>query len=74
MRAFEFLVGLRFLPDSKEGAKLGRPSNGEIRRWLVNHAVIINSVKPLPGAEVQFPITDLVFFPNFKHKCTMVGT
>jgi hypothetical protein len=40
MNAFEYLKSMESnLPSSKEGKKLGRPSNSEIRRWLTNGSI-----------------------------------
>ena len=72
MTAFEYLKSLPYLPDSKEGRKYGQPSNSEIRRWLMKKSVIINGIKPLPGDEVNFPIRELIFFPEGKSKTTML--
>ena len=71
MTAFDFLKNLPYLPSSKEGCKTGRPSNSEIRRWLISHSVVINGIKPLPDDEVKMPITELIFFPKSPLKTTM---
>lgn len=70
MIALDFLRSIKWLPMSTERCE--RPSNSEIKRWLRKKAVIINNQRPLPEDTVNFPITELVFFPNGKRKCTMV--
>lgn len=70
MTAFEYLKSLPFLPvNSERGIK--PLSNSDLKRLLNKGSVIINGLKPKPHDEIQFPITELVFFP--KGKCvTMV--
>lgn len=69
MTILELLQELRdewgAVPRSKEGEKLNYPSNSELRRWITKHCVKINGVVIIdPAASVQFPVTDLVFFPK----------
>jgi len=71
MTALEYLHGLPVLPPSRERGCLGRPSKGEIRRWLYNQAVIINGRKVSPYDEVG-EVHELVFFPNSPNRVTMV--
>jgi hypothetical protein len=60
-------------PTSKEGSKLGPPSNSELRRWLDKGSVLVNGEKPKAKDSVEFPIWQLVFFPTSKkHKTTLV--
>lgn len=47
-------------------------SNGEIRRWLMNKAVLINGEFPGPTTTVTYPVTQLVFFPKSKKRKTTV--
>lgn len=73
MTALEFLLTLRpALPFSKERGRVAPPSNGEVKRWLLNKAVSINGVRLAPGQDVQFPVTSLVFFPTSEtNRCTL---
>ena len=68
--AFEYLKQFPCLPvvlKRGEGReKYGRPSNSEIKRWLENGSVAINEKTPKPHDEIEFPITELVFFPTGK--------
>lgn len=48
------------------------PSNGEVRRWLKNHAVIVNGEPLLEKDIVDFPVFSLVFFPKGKRRTTLV--
>jgi len=70
MTALEYLKGIP-LPSSREGDKLGKPSNSELKRWLLQGAVVINGAKPKPWDVVAYPIKELVFFPNSTNKVTM---
>lgn len=72
MTALQFLKGLPYLPASKERGMAGRPSSQELRRWLERGCVLINGTYPKFTDEIEFPITQLVFFPNnSKMKTTM---
>lgn len=48
------------------------PSNSEVRRWLDQSSVIINGKKPKANDIVEFPITQLVFFPKSVNRRTTV--
>ena len=58
-------------PGSQEGEMRGKPSNSELRRWLKNGAVIVNGQRPKPGDTIEWPITELVFFPSGIQKTTI---
>ncbi len=63
--AIGFLKWLRLgfsIPASREGKRLGPPSNGELRRWLTAGSVRINGERPKPGDIVNFPISQLIYF------------
>ena len=70
MTALEYLKSFDYLPiRNTQCAKVGRngrynPSLSETKRWLMNGSVLINGVYPKPGDEIQFPIRQLIFFPN----------
>lgn len=70
--AFQFLCALRpAIPMSIE-----RPctvaSNGELKRWMLNRAVLLNRVAVLPDEAIEFPVDHLVFFPNSTNRRTTV--
>jgi hypothetical protein len=74
MNALAFLNNLRpALPMSAE-----RPctlaSNGEVRRWMLNGAVLLNGVPLHPNEEVEpCRVTSLVLFPRSeKRRTTLV--
>ena len=71
MNAIEWLQNFPYLPDSREGKKVGRPSNSELRRWCKNGSVLINGKKVTPGDKMEWPIYQLVFFPQSTGKVTM---
>lgn len=73
MTALEFLISLRpAIPMALQGNKPILASNGDIRRWLQNKAVIINNQKPGPMDEIEFPIENVVFFPKSPERKTTV--
>jgi len=77
MKALPFVIWLhkeaKVIRHSKEGDKLKPPSNGELRRWIVNGTVKVNGTILKLEDEVEWPIMDLVLFPNNKKaRCTVV--
>lgn len=70
MTALEYLKNLPYLPYDRENMRM-EPSNSVLRRWLERGSVIINGVKPKPNDEVNYPITELVFFPK-RDRVTML--
>jgi len=74
MIALRYLKNLKIfgrLPMSKEKPCTYPPSNSEIKRWLRKKSVRINNEFPDVNDEIEFPVTDLVFFAKSKSKCTM---
>jgi len=71
MKAFGLIMHLGVIPMSIE-KECEPASNSEVRRWLRNKAVLINGARPGPEDEIQFPITQLVFFPKAKRKTTVI--
>jgi len=73
MTAFEFLKHIKkngyYLPMSTE-MPCTEASNAEIKRWLKSSSVVINSKKPNVNDEIEFPVTELAFFPKGKRKTT----
>jgi len=49
---------------TREGKKVGKASNSELRRWIKNGAVIVNGKKAIFGDPIQYPITSFLLFPN----------
>lgn len=73
MTALEFLISLRpSIPMGMNGNKPVQASNGQIRRWLQDKAVVINGLRPSPTDEVTFPVTQVVFFPNSDERRTTI--
>jgi hypothetical protein len=67
MNAFDFLKQLHdnwchF--QSREGKKVGRASYSELKRWMMNGAVLINSIRVKPTDVINFPIETMILFPN----------
>ena len=72
MNVLSFLNQLRpAVPFSVETPCL-LASNGEIRRWCKNKAVIINSETVDWDEEVDFPVFSIVFFPKGKRRTTIL--
>ena len=74
VKAIDYLKSLprNWLPKNLEHG-IKAPSNGALIRWLKNKAIIINGKTPMPQDEIDFPITELVFFPaSKKRKTTLV--
>lgn len=77
MKALEFAVWLRddvgVIRHSKEGDRLKPPSNGELRRWVNSGAIQINGQTLSIQGVAEWPITNLVLFPNNrKSRCTII--
>ena len=73
MTALEYLQFFQ-VPSSREGDKLGKPSNSELKRWLLEGAVVINGAKPKHWDIITFPIEELVFFPSSPNRVTIFST
>lgn len=73
MTAHQLLKRMRdagMTPQSREGAKLGIPSNSELFRWLRNGSVKIDGMTVAPASPLEFPILDITFFSG-KNKVSM---
>ncbi len=68
MTAWQFLIDLHKLChfQTREGSKVGRASNSELKRWLQNRAVIANGEALMWNEPMDFPLYSLVLFPNNK--------
>ena len=71
MKAIEVLDYIGVVPMSIE-KPCTYPSKSEIKRWLNQSSVVINGAKPKAEDDVEFLITELVFFPKSKTKKTTV--
>lgn len=71
MNALAVIKHIGVIPMSVE-RKCEHPSGLELRRWLDQGAVIINGKTPKAAEEVEFPIEQLVFFPNAKRRTTVI--
>jgi len=69
--AFQVLWGLQVFPWSTQSNNTS-PSKREVRQWLDDGAVRINGKFPKAHESVEFPITDLVFFPGATRQTTIV--
>lgn len=66
MTAFEFLKGLHEVChfQTREGKKVGRASNAELKRWIQNKALRINAETVEVHEEMDFDMFSVVLFPN----------
>ena len=72
MNVLTFLNSLRpAIPFSAETPCI-IASNGEIRRWCKNKAVIINNETVSWDELIDFPVFSIVFFPNGKRRTTIL--
>jgi hypothetical protein len=68
--AFQVLWELQVFPWSTQ-SNSAVPSRRELRQWLDDGAVRINGTFPKAHEYVEFPITDLVYFPGAKRQTTI---
>lgn len=52
--------------------RCGEASNGELKRWIQNGAVVMNGEKKKWDEEVNFPVNSLVIFPKGKRRTTLI--
>jgi hypothetical protein len=72
MNAWEFLRNLHEVCSfqTREGKKVGKASNSELKRWIMNNALIINAETVKWDEEIDFSIISVVLFP--KRKVTLL--
>ena len=72
MKALEFIKQFDNLPMMEKNCQPCKMSNKDKKRILEQSAVLINGKKPKPNDEIEFPVWQLVFFPNSdKKRCTL---
>lgn len=71
MKAWDFLCSIPHVPMQFNGDHPVKASNSERKRWLQNKAVVINGIRPNWDDEIEFPVTQLVFFPKSDKRTTM---
>ena len=73
--AFQFIDKLHQICNfqSTEGLKCGKASKSNIRRWFEQKSVVINNSFPKWNEYIEYPITQLILFPNSnKRKITIL--
>lgn len=74
--AWTFLIRLSQMHGgfhSKEGDKTSKVSNSELKRWLMNSAVMINGEHVKWDELIDFPVFSIVLFPkNEKQRITIL--
>lgn len=71
MNTIQFLRNFLALPMSVE-KPCTHPTNGELKRWCNQKAILINGESVTPEEQIDFPVFSLIFFPKSKRKTTMV--
>lgn len=68
MTPFEYLKNLHetCVFQTREGAKTGVASNGELRRWLKNQVLSINGFKITENEVIDYPILRVTLFTKLK--------
>ena len=55
---------------TREGKKVGHASSSELKRWIMNKALIVNGESVNWDEPVDFPLTSVILFT--KHKITLL--
>ena len=65
---WQFLISLHSTCHfrTKEGNKTQRASNSELKRWMLNKAVVVNGEPLSPDEPMDFKLFSMVLFPNSK--------
>lgn len=68
MTAYEYLKSLHDICkfQTREGAKTGYASNGELRRWLKNKVLMVNHHKVEENEIMDYPIYQVSLFTKDK--------
>jgi len=66
MTAWEFLRSLHNVCSfqTREGKKVGKASSSELKRWIQNKALIINSETVEWNEQIDFEVFSVVLFPK----------
>lgn len=72
MKAWEFIRDLHSVCkfQTREGKKVGVASASELKRWIMNRALIVNGEHVAWNEEMDFPIISVVLFP--KNRITLL--
>jgi len=71
--AWTFLIRLSQMHGgfhSKEGNKVAKVSNSELKRWIQNSALIINGEQVKWDELIDFPVFSIVLFPKSEKQRT----
>lgn len=73
MTAWKFLIELNLACSfqTKEGKKVGKASNSELKRWFLNGVVFANGERLRFDEVIDFPITSMVLFQNSANRVTL---
>lgn len=73
--AWTFLIRLSQMHGgfhSKEGNKVSKVSNSELKRWIQNSALIINGEPKKWDELMDFPVFSIVLFPKSEKQRTTI--
>lgn len=72
MNAWQFLLSLHEVChfQTREGKKVGRASNSELKRWIQNKAFLVNHEPVEWNEPIDFHIYSVVLFP--KNRVTLL--
>ena len=70
MNTLQFLKQFKNLPLSSE-KPCSKTSNSELKRWIKGKSVLFNCETVNIDEEIDFPVHDIIFFPNGKRRTTI---
>ena len=72
MTCYEWLLDLHKVCQfqTKEGKKVGRASNSELKRWIQNSALHINGARVAPDDLIPVEMVSVVLFPKNQERRT----
>ena len=70
--ALAFFVGNEKLRPWADDQNRHPVSNSQLRRWLDQRSVLMNGKRPTSTDFIEYPITQLVWFPGGKKQCSLL--
>lgn len=64
MTGWTYLLSLNEFCSFQSRERMGKASRGELKRWLMNGAVVMNGEPLAWDEEIDFPVYSLVLFPR----------
>lgn len=66
MTGLGYILSLNEVCSFQSRERVGKASKSEIRRWILNGAVLVNGEKLIWDEEIDFPVNSVTLFPNGK--------